>query len=400
MSLSDFVGRRPARIWPFILVGLVGIVLGVRLAPWIPELAKWRSGATSSAARTAEEAPAAAPSMLIRQGETVFIPEGSPYRERVKIAPVEEKTVSATRVLPASVEADATRTISVLPPVTGKVAELKVRLGDEVKLAQALAVIDSGDLAQIYADHDKARAAVELTRRALERAKGLSKFGGGARKDLEQAESDFAQAQAEFDRTEARLKQIDASADRKDGRLLTINSPMDGTITSISTAAGALLNDATAAIMTVANLSSVWVTANVPEKDLSFVAKGQSVDVAFPAYPGEVFRGKVDIVSKVIDPDTRRNKVRIVFQNPDGKLKPNMFATVTFLAPPMQKLTVPTSALLMNNDTTTVFVETAPWTFARRNVQPEADQDENAPIRQGLWAGERIVVSGGVLLND
>jgi membrane fusion protein, heavy metal efflux system len=400
MASTEFQPRRPTRIWPFVITGLVGIALGIRLATWVPGLGIWRSGTTISAAKPAEEASATANPMVVRQGETIFIPEGSPYRNRVKVAPVEAQTIRAMRVLPANVEADATRTVSILPPVTGRVLELKVRLGDEVKQGQALAVIDSGDLAQAYADDDKARATLELARLALDRAKGLTKFGGGARKDLEQAQSDFAQAQAEFDRAEARLKQIGASADLKTNRVLTITSPTDGAVTSVSTATGAFLNDATAAIMTVADLRDVWVTANVPEKDLSFVSKGQSVDVTLPAYPGQVFHGKVDIVSEVLEPDTRRNKVRIVFPNPDGKLKPNMFATVTFLTPPTEKLTVPTSALVMNNDTTTVLVETAPWTFARRSVQPEPEQDERAPIRQGLRAGERIVIRGGVLLND
>lgn len=389
--------RRPARIWPYILAGLIGIVLGAGIAVWLQGLSGWRSG---SAAKPSAGSAAAANPLLAHQGENIFIPEGSPYRERVKVAPVEAETMRATRVLPANVEADATRTVNILPPVTGRVLELKVQLGDEVKRGQALAVIDSGDLAQAYADDDKARATLELTRLALERAKGLAQFGGGAKKELEQAQSDYAQAQAEFNRTQARLKQIGASADLKTNRVLTMTSPMNGAITSVSTAPGAFLNDLTASIMTVDDLSHVWVTANVPEKDLSFVAKGQDVDVTLPAYPGEVFHGKVDIVSEVLEPDTRRNKVRIVFENPEGKLKPNMFATVTFLTPPAQKLVVPTSALLMNNDTTTVLVETAPWTFARRVVEPGPEQDDMAPIRQGLQAGERIVIRGGVLLND
>ena len=85
--------------------------------------------------------------------------------------------------------------------------------------------------------------------------------------------------------------------------------------------------------MTVADLSTIWVTANVPEKDIAVVAKGQAVDVSFPAYPGEVFKGKVLFVSDVLDPDTRRTKVRIAFQNPEIRLKPGMFANVSFLAP-------------------------------------------------------------------
>jgi cobalt-zinc-cadmium efflux system membrane fusion protein len=277
---------------------------------------------------------------------------------------------------------------------------LKVHLGDDVKQGQILAIIGSGDFAQAATDVDKAKSALELTRRAYDRAKALKQFGGGAEKDVEQAQSDFTQAQAELARAENRLTQFGGTDDGKGGRVLPIVSPTDGTITAISTAPGAFLNDSTVSIMTVTDLATVWVTANVPENDLAFVAKNQLVDITLPAYPGEVLHGKVAIVSQVLEPDTRRNKVRIVFDNASGRLKPNMFGNVTFYGPARQAIEVPTSALLMNNDATTVFVETKPWTFERRLVQPEADRDGIAPIAKGLSSGDKVIISGGVLLND
>jgi cobalt-zinc-cadmium efflux system membrane fusion protein len=124
------------------------------------------------------------------------------------------------------------------------------------------------------------------------------------------------------------------------------------------------------------------------------------VEVTFPAYPGETFHGTVAFVGAMLEPDTRRTKVRIEFANPDGRLKPNMFATAIFVGRPLTTLLVPTSSLLMNNDSTTVLAEVAPWTFARRTVVLGADQDEMAPVLSGLEPGTRIVVHGGVLLND
>ena len=165
-------------------------------------------------------------------------------------------------------------------------------------------------------------------------------------------------------------------------------------------APGAFLNDPTAAVMTIANLDTIWVTANVPEKDISFVFTGQTVNVTFPAYPDKVFNGKVLFVSDVIEPDTRRNKVRIAFDNPDKTLKPNMFANATFVAPPVTRLMVPTSALLMTNDQTSVFVEVADWAFERRDVEIAYQEGTNAAIKSGLKPGDRVVVKGGVRLND
>jgi cobalt-zinc-cadmium efflux system membrane fusion protein len=152
--------------------------------------------------------------------------------------------------------------------------------------------------------------------------------------------------------------------------------------------------------MTIANLDSIWVTANVPEKDISFVSDGEAVRVTFPAYPGMTLDGKVLFISDVLEPDTRRTKVRIAFSNIDKRLKIGMFANVTFIAPMVSQLIVPTSALLMTNDKTSVFVEVAEWAFERRDVEIAYQEGTTAVIKSGLRPGERIVVKGAVRLND
>jgi len=171
-------------------------------------------------------------------------------------------------------------------------------------------------------------------------------------------------------------------------------------VARLQVAPGAYVNDPTAAMMTIANLDVIWVTANVPEKDVSFVFPGQTAKVAVTSYPDRSFSGKVLFVSDVIEPDTRRNKVRIEFQNPDKALKPNMFATVTFVAPPVSRITVPTSALLMTNDRTSVFVEVENWAFERRNVEIAYQEGTDTAIKSGLSPGDRVVVKGAVRLND
>jgi len=341
------------------------------------------------------------PPALIRQGDKFLIPQGSALRSRLLVQQVTVKNSPHMLVLPAAVEADPARTVNILPPMAGKVVKLGVHLGDHVVKGQPLAVIESGDLAQAYADDDKARDALQRTELTLERVRGLHKAGAGALKDLEQAESDYAQAKAEFKRAEARLKQIGVSSQPKDGsRLLILTAPMTGSVTALTTAPGAFVNDLTASLMMIANLDSIWVTANVPEIDIAHIAKGQFVDVSFAAYPEQVFRGTVAFVSAVVEPDTRRNKVRIAFSNPAGKFKPNMFANASFNIPQKSSVFVPNSALLMNNDSTIVFIEVAPWTFIRRPVLPGYGEGDGARIDQGLNPGDRIIVKGGVLLND
>ena len=343
-----------------------------------------------------EEAP-----MLIREGARISVPDGSPLRGKLTVGPVAQREIQRKLVLPAVVEADPARTVKVLPPVTGRVTDLMVQLGERVVQGQDLAVIDSGDLAQAYSDIEKARSVLTLTKKALDRQLGLEKAGGAAIKDREQAQSDYDQAVAELERAQSRLRAMGVPADQKEqSRLLTLKAPAAGSVIDLQAARGAFLNDPTAAIMTIANLGTVWVTANVPEKDTALVTPGQDVDVVFSAYPGEVFAGKVLFISDVLDPDTRRTKIRIAFDNPAMKLKPNMFADATFLAPRQTMQVVPTQALVLKDETDRVFVEVAPWTFEARPVEVGFQQGDQAVVDHGLRAGERIVVKGGVLLND
>jgi membrane fusion protein, heavy metal efflux system len=395
-QLAMLPAATPNRVSRRLLLILIGLVLGIAGDRFI--LAATRM---PDIAQRPQAARAAVQSAFSRVGDRIVVPDGSPLRTRLVLEDPVMKEVSHTLVLPAMVEADPTRTVKVMPPVTGRVIDLKVQLGGRVVQGQELAVIDSGDLAQAYADIEKARSTLTLTRKVLDRQLGLEKAGGAAIKDREQAQSDYAQAGAELMRAESRLRAMGVQEDQKEqSRLLSVKAPVSGSITDLQVAPGAFLNDATAAIMTIANLETIWVTANVPEKDTSFVSPDQPVSVTFPAYSEMAFDGKVLFVSDVLEPDTRRTKVRIAFDNPNRALKPGMFANASFSAPSVMRLVVPTSALLMSNDRTSVFVEVAPWTFERRDVVTEYQEGDAAVIKSSLNPGERVIVRGGVLLND
>jgi cobalt-zinc-cadmium efflux system membrane fusion protein len=374
---------------------LIAVAAAVALA------SVWALKASRGAGENSHRAGAAAGegARLVRRGNAIFVPEGSPYRSRIAVAPVQQKSVSRSKLVTGTVEADPTRTVKILAPVAGRVAELDVSLGDAVKKGQRLATIDSGDLAQAVADAEKARATVKLTKSAFERATGLNKAGGLALRELEQAQNDYRQATSELKRAEARLEVIGDSGTVSGQRQIILTAPIDGTITALETAPGDFIDNATESMMTISNLEKVWVTASVQEKDLSFVQKDERVEVTLLAYPGEVFSGRVQVISQLLEADTRRNKVRISFDNPYGIFKLNMFASVRFFAPATQSILVPSSALFIVNDTTSVFVETAPWTFQRKPVVIDSDY-EGSTIVRGLEPGQRIVVRGGVLLND
>jgi cobalt-zinc-cadmium efflux system membrane fusion protein len=339
--------------------------------------------------------------LLVREGDRIIVPEGSPLRAKLTIEAVAEQEIRRTLVLPAVVEADPSRLVKIVPPLAGRITQLKVQLGERVTAGQPLLVLDSPDLGSAYADHERATVLLELARKNRDRARDLSKIGGAAIRELQQAETDYVTADVEHHRADARLRQIGVNPEATDPtKTLTITAPIAGSIIELDVGAGAFWNDPNASLMTVADLSSIWVTANVPESDTALIAKGQAVEVVFGAYPGEVFGGQVLFVSDIVDPDSRRTKVRIAFPNPEIRLKPNMFATVSFFAPAQKVATVPTTALVLKNDGERVFVEVAPWTFQPRNVEVNFDQGNSVVIKSGLNAGERAVVKGGVLLND
>lgn len=402
---TKYARSRHTLTWTWIVFAFVALstalVLGIfRSGDYLAAIHAFRTAWIAPANRAPAAAQREGP-MLVREGARINVPEGSPLRGKLTIGAVEGREIQRKLVLPATVEADPARTVKVLPPASGRVTDLLVQLGERVTQGQELAVIDSGDLAQAYADIEKARSVKTLTKNALDRQLGLEKAGGAAVKDREQAQSDYNQAVAELDRAESRLRAMGVPADQKQqSRLLSMKAPAGGSIIDLQAARGAFLNDLTAPIMTIADLGTVWVTANVPEKDTALVTRGQDVNVVLAAYPGTVFAGKVLFVSDVLDPDTRRTKVRIAFENPDVKLKPNMFADATFMAPPQMVQVVPTQALLLKDESDQVLVEVAPWTFEARTVEVGFQQGDQAIIDHGLQAGERIVVKGGVLLND
>src|SRR5262249_22631774 len=198
----------PVRTGRTLLLLLTGLALGIAADRFVlPEASK------DSLHPTAQAVPRAqAP--FSRIGNRITVPPDSLLRSQLVVADVASKEVARTLVLPAMVESDPARTVKVLPPVTGRVVELKVQLGERVVQGQELAIIGSAALAQAYSDVEKAQSSVTLTKKALDRQLGLLKIGGGAIKDREQAESDYSQAVAEFDRAQTRLRSIGVSAEQ------------------------------------------------------------------------------------------------------------------------------------------------------------------------------------------
>ena len=182
--------------------------------------------------------------------------------------------------------------------------------------------------------------------------------------------------------------------------LLSLKAPVAGSVIDLEIGPGAVLEDPSASIMTIADLDTVWVTTSLPKKDTALIATGRPVEIAFAAYPNEVFTGAARFISNMRDPDAYSFKVRIELQNPSRRLKPNMFALATLLGPKETVTIIPATALIKKNERDLVFVEVEQWTFEARPVKVGLPQDNQMVAVSGLNIGERIVVMGGARLDD
>jgi cobalt-zinc-cadmium efflux system membrane fusion protein len=339
-------------------------------------------------------------SSIVHEGNRVTVPPKSPLASRLQVEPAQTTTIHRRVTAPASVEADPARYAKILPPLNGRVLQLFVHPGDSVTKGQELLAIDAPDFVGAQTDYAKARSVLAQTERALIRQEDLAAHGIIGQRDVDQARTDRDTAQSDFNRTKDRLRLLGMDPEKTQlGAPLIVRSPVTGKVLDVLTATGEFRNDPTAPLMTVADLSDIWVTANVQEKDIHYVHRGDPAVATFAAYPTESFQGKVLFVADVLDPDTRTAKVRIAYPNKDGRLRPAMFANVVLKTWDTQELTVPTTALVMSGDRTTVFVQVAPNTYEQRPVVAGEQHGDRTIVKSGVQVGEKVLLREGALLQ-
>jgi len=358
----------------------------------------WPGALLVLAACSSGKKPDAAPPMYERDGDKVIVPAGSPLRARIKIEPASQQVISSQFIAPASVEADPSRLAKITPPLAGRVERLFVRLGDRVEKGQPLLVLNSPDLVAARADYVRAKSGLAQTQRTYARQKDLSEHGIGAQRDLEQAETDRTVAQSDLDRTRRRLEQLGVTPDTPPGPLV-VRSPIAGRVVDLAVTPGEFKNDPNAVLMTVADLSTVWLTASVQEKDVRRVRVGDEATAVFSAYPDQADTGKVFSVADLLDLDTRTVKVRVALDNPDGRFKPGMFATVRFTGSSASAVVVPTTALVLRGDESFAFVEVGDWVFEPRPVVTGEQHGSVTVVTRGLDAGTLVVTREAVVLQ-
>jgi cobalt-zinc-cadmium efflux system membrane fusion protein len=338
--------------------------------------------------------------MLVQDGPKVSIPEGSPLRLRLVVDSVRTQLVRSRLTTAATVEADPSRLVRILLPMAGRVLSLRVRLGDVVARDQPLLTLDSPDFTAAFGDYAHTRSAFAQADNSLKRQRDLAVAGIAAKRDVDQAETDYTLAKGELQRARARLTSLGVNPDAATRQpSLVVRSPIRGKVIELSVGEGEFHNDATIPLMSVADLNTVWLTASVQERDIRHVARGQFVTAVVTAYPGDTVRGRVLAVGDLLDPDTRSAKVRVALPNNAGRLKPGMFGTVVFEGTPERAVTVPATAVLQLGDTSFVYVETKPWAFERRAILLGEPFGSRVVVTAGLQGGQRIVARQAVLLQ-
>ncbi len=329
----------------------------------------------------------------------------------LKVGQVESRDFAVFKTAVGTIDFNENMLVQVFSQYTGKIIKAFFNVGDDVKRGDALFTIDSPDLLQAELTLLATAGVLELQKRTLARATSLLKGGGSAQKDVDQSTSDQQTAEGNFKaakdavrifgKSDADIEQI--LADRKVDSTLVVPSPISGRIVTRNAAPGFLTQPgATTAPFSIADLSTMWMNANVTESDAPAYRVGQDVEMTVPAYPDKVFKGHVTTVGSTIDPNTRRQLVRSQIDDPEHLLRSGMFASfVIRVGDPARSLAVPSNGVVREGDgTMTVWTTGDRRHFVKRTVKVGLQQDGWQQILQGLEPGETVVSDGAVFLSN
>jgi cobalt-zinc-cadmium efflux system membrane fusion protein len=330
-------------------------------------------------------------------------------RQKVKTLALAPRSFRRSITTTGTVGFDADQATQVLSAISGPVSRLLVPLGARVKAGQALAEVASPDFAADAAAYRKAEALARNARNIADLDQKLYDADGIARRDLEQAQADAVSAEADRDAARQQLRTLgvddpgleDILKNRPlDRGLAVIRAPIEGVVVERLVTPGQLLQAGATPCFTVADLSTVWVMANVFETDLPFVAVGDPATITL-GEGGEGRPGKVDYVSALVDPTTRAVAVRVVARNPTGALRKDLYVRVAIESRRESTgLLAPVSAVLRDDENLPfVFVAKPDGTFDRRRVTLGARVGDEEEVTSGLAAGDRIVTEGGLFMQ-
>jgi cobalt-zinc-cadmium efflux system membrane fusion protein len=360
-------------------------------------------------AATNQEPPAARSAPAPEQEQAVDLSEKQ--MGLIKVGPVDTRDFEILKTAVGTIDFNENMSVQVFSQYPGKILKAFYNVGDEVQRGDVLFTIDSPDLLQAESTLLAAAGVLELQKRVLARVTGLLKSGGSAQKDVDQATSDQQTAEGNFKAAKDAVRifgKADAEIDqilnsRKIESTLVVPSPISGRVVTRNAAPGFLTQPGTPpAPFQVADVSTMWMIANVIETDAPAFKVGQPVEARVPAYPDKTFKGHVTNVGSIIDPNTRRQLVRSEIEDPEHLLRSGMYASfVIRVGDPVRSLAVPEPGVVREGDgTMTVWTTSDSRHFVKRIVQTGIRQDGWVQILDGLQSGETVVTDGAVYLSN
>jgi len=301
-----------------------------------------------------------------------------------------------------SIELDELRVARVGTTVSGRVTEVKMLRGDVVKKGDVLAMVHSSALAEAQLTYLKALAAYQLAQKSVARAKILFAEGVIAAAELQRRESELLSSQAEWEAGKDRMEILGMSiqdirtldAKRQINSITALRAPIDGVVIDRKVSQGQVLEPADLAY-TIAELSQVWVVGEVPERYSATMRRGKVVQVTIPALGDEMRTTSLTYVADTVNPNTRTLRVRALLANHNGRLKPDMLATLQIDGAPIKKLAIPARAIFREDNLDKVFVKVSEGTYRIQTIQLGEEEDAMRPVESGLTA-DQVIVSGGV----
>lgn len=315
--------------------------------------------------------------------------------------------VSGTLRVAGRVEADETRMARINTPVNGRIIDLNIIEGQYVQEGQVLATMYAMELSAVQSAFVKGLTQHTLAERAVARAKQLLDAGVIGSAELQRRQGEVEQASADLASLREQLMVLGMTKSAVDE--LEKTRAIHSTTQIVSSIAGRVLDrrvtpgqvvQAAEIVCIVADLSRVWLVADVPEQSAGSLRIGKRVQAEIPALPGEKIEGELSFVSATVDPETRTVRTRMNLPNPDRRYKPAMLATMTLVDGAERRLVVPASAVVRNGNEEGIFTRKAPNTFVLRRVELGEEFGDLRAVVSGLEEGTSIVVEGAFHLNN
>jgi cobalt-zinc-cadmium efflux system membrane fusion protein len=343
----------------------------------------------------------------------IVIPADSPKLHQIRVEPVRTAEVPTNEIdAPGKIEANPNRVSHVTLPVVGRVSAVLVHIGDFVKQGQPVLSLESPDVDAASSAYLQADAALTQAKATLiksqadaDRAHDLFEHNALAQKEVLNADNALAQSKSAVEQAEAAKKQAARKLELfglkpgEFGQKVVVHAPISGKVLEMTITAGEFRNDMNASVITISDLSSVWVSSDVPESSIRFIRLNERLEIQLAAYPGETFTGRVARISDVVDPQTRSIKVQAEMDNSRGRFRPEMFGRIRAVEGTSQRPVVPSGAVVQADSQNSVYVERSPGVFDMVPVTLGPRVRGNVAVVSGLAPGDRVVVDGVMLLK-